>query len=110
MGRRKDFEREQRLIRTLERPHVFAHGVQALDRILDADRQVEEYEPETVAEPVGLVDRTQVDGYEGADRQRVDGIAVLDQVVAQRTRYACEQQIVDRGAERAPDGFHVVER
>ena len=53
--RRQQAERQHGWIASLQRPHVRAHRVEALDRILDADRQFEEDEPELVAELVGLL-------------------------------------------------------
>ena len=56
-----------------------------LDRILDADRQVEEHEAELVAELVRLLHRPQVDRHQRAQHHAGDVVALVDEV-ARATR------------------------
>ena len=99
-------KRQNRLIAALERVHVRANAIQALDRILDADGQVEKDEPELVAEPVRFFHRPQIDGHERAQHDAVDGIAFFEQVTAESATDAREQNVIDRSAQRFADRFH----
>ena len=98
-------QREDRLVAALQRIHVRAHRVEALDRVLDADRQVEEHEAELVAELVGLLERAQVDRHQRAHHRRRRRSRPCREVVAQRTGDAGQQHVVDRAPSAWPIAF-----
>jgi hypothetical protein len=55
---REQAQRKNRLVAFLERAHRGAHLIEARDRILDADRKIEEYESEPIAEAIRLLERS----------------------------------------------------
>ena len=90
--------------------HCGMHGEEALERVTNADRKLEENQAEIIAERRGGTGIAQVDGHCGADRDAVGILAMLAQVAAERTRRGRHQKVVDRAAEHFRDGLHFGKR
>ncbi len=104
--RAEDAVGDRALVRALDRAHVLANGLQALDRVLDADRQPEDQQPEAVAEVPRqrLVQRAQVERDERV--QLVHRLAASAKVVADRARDRCHEHVVDRRVHPLPRALH----
>src|SRR5690606_7996696 len=98
--RSEQAERDDRLAASLEVAHAGGDALEPAQRVRFADRQVEEDQPEMVAELLRVLERTQVDRYRRADREAVDVAAFAAQVTADRAGGAGEQHVVDRAVER----------
>ena len=97
-----------RLVRVLATPHRARDLAHPAHRVRLVARQVHEHERDAVSQPVGLGRGAQADRHHRLQPHRIRARFAEERADAARDR--CEQNVVDRHAERGLDLLQLVER